>query len=166
MDRTSPDCISAATAELEAFCAAAGVRLAAIEASANALERLTRVGEAANALLAPDERRKAFLAHARLTERLYTAIKPHRSAAEFAVRMSTVTALAERIRTEITPEQVDLGGVLRRIGEVLDRSIEGADIVREGPPPIDLARIDFQSLAKRFQASATCSRSATGRTCA
>jgi len=69
--------------------------------------------------------------------------------------MSTVTALADRIRIETAPEQADLGGVLRRIGEVLDRSIEGAEMVRDGPPPIDLSRIDFQALAKRFQASAT-----------
>jgi len=150
------DELRAAIAELEAFCAAAGVRLADIEASGNALDRLTRVGEAANALLAPDERRKAFLAHARLADRLFAAIKPHRTAAEFAVRMSTVTALAERIRTETAPEQADLGGVLRRIGEVLDRSIEGADIVRDGgPPPIDLSRIDFQARAERFRASTT-----------
>ncbi len=150
------DELRAAIAELDAFCVAAGVRLAAIEASGNALERLTRVGEAANALLAPDERRKAFLAHARLADRLYAAIKPHRTAAEFAVRMSTVTALAERIRTETAPEQADLGGVLRRIGEVLDRSIAGADMARDGgPPPIDLSSIDFQALAKRFRASTT-----------
>ena len=131
----------------------AGVRLGEIEASANALERLTRVGEATNALLAPDERRKAFLAHARLVDRLYTAVKPHRAAAEFAVRMSTAIALAQRIRAETAPEQADLSAVLRSIGEVLDRSIEGAPTVREGPPPIDLSRIDFQALAERFQAS-------------
>jgi type I restriction enzyme, R subunit len=39
---------------------------------------------------------------------------------------------------------------------VLDRSIEGAAIVRDGgPPPIDLSRIDFQALAERFKASTT-----------
>jgi type I restriction enzyme R subunit len=150
------DELRAAIAELDAFCAASGVQVATIESSRNALERLTRIGEATNALVAPDERRKAFLAHARLAERLYAAVKPHRSAAEFAVRMSTVTALADRIRTETAPEQIDLGGVFRRIGEVLDRSIEGTEMVRDGgPPPIDLSRIDFQALAERFKASGT-----------
>lgn len=149
--------LRAAVAELDAFCVRAGVQLADIEASANALDRLTRVGQAANALLAPDDRRKGFLAHARLAERLYAAIKPHRSAAEFAVRMATVTALVERIRTATAPEKADLGDVLRRIGEILDRSIEGASLARdrEGPPAIDLSRIDFEALAARFQASQT-----------
>lgn len=150
------DELRAAMGELDAFCTAAGVRLATIEASRDALERLTRVADATNVLIAPDERRKAFLAHARLADRLYGAIKPHRAAAEFAVRMSTVTALAERIRTETAPEQADLGVVLQRIGAVLDRSIEGADMVRDGgPPPIDLSRIDFQALAERFKTSET-----------
>lgn len=147
--------LRAAVAELDAFCTAAGVRLADVEASGTALERLTRVGEAANALLATDERRKGFLAHARLAERLYAAVKPHRSAVEFAVRMSTATALAERIRSETAPEQADLTAVLGRIGDVLDRSIEGAPVVKEGPPPIDLSRIDFQALAARFEQSST-----------
>jgi type I restriction enzyme R subunit len=70
--------------------------------------------------------------------------------------MATVTARADRSRTETAPDQADLGGVLRRIGEVLDRSIEGADMVRDGgPPPIDLSRIDFQALAERFKTSTT-----------
>jgi type I restriction enzyme R subunit len=142
-------------AALDSFCAGAGVSLAAVETAASALARLTLVGEAANALLASDERRKGFLAQARLAERLYAAIKPHRSAIEFAARMATVTALSEKIRTETAPEQADIGEVLRRIGEVLDRSIEGSPMVREGPPAINLSRIDFQALATRFKSSPT-----------
>jgi type I restriction enzyme R subunit len=129
--------------------------LEALEASVNALERLTRVGEAVDALLAQEERRKAYLAQARLAERLYSAIKPHKRASEFALRMSTVSALAEKIREATAPERSDIGAVLRRIGEVLDRSIEGMPQVEEGPPAIDLSRIDFKALAERFEESKT-----------
>jgi len=141
---------------LDGWCVGQGVQLAALEASKTALERLTRVGEAANLLVAPDERRKAFLAQVRLAERLYKAIKPHKSAVEFAVRMATVIALAEKIRAETTPV-TDVTEVLRRIGEVLDRSIEGVEVSKasEGPPPIDLSRIDFEALAARFENSDT-----------
>jgi type I restriction enzyme R subunit len=39
---------------------------------------------------------------------------------------------------------------------VLDRSIEGAAITtRDGPPAIDLSRIDFKGLAAKFKASKT-----------
>lgn len=142
-------------AALDEFCRAAGVKLDVIEAAARALDRLTLVGEATNELLAPDERRKAYLAQARLADRLYAAIKPHKRASEFAIRMATVTTLAAKIREETAPERADVTDVLRRIGEVLDRSIEGADMVRDGPPAIDLSRIDFKALAEKFKQSHT-----------
>jgi type I restriction enzyme, R subunit len=149
------DDLRAVLVALDAFCAVAGVKLDAIEGAASALERLTLVGQATNALLAPDERRKAFLAQARLAERLYAAIKPHKRASEFAARMATVTAIAENIREATAPEKTDITEVLRRIGEVLDRSIEGAAIAPGGPPPIDLSRIDFKALAAKFKESKT-----------
>ncbi|MEO7329445.1 MAG: type I restriction enzyme endonuclease domain-containing protein, partial [Minicystis sp.] len=139
---------------LDAFCATMSVQLEAIEKATAALDRLSRVATATNALLAPDERRKAFLAQARLAQRLYAAIKPHKRAVEFAVRMSTVTALEEKIREATAPEKVDIAEVLRRIGEVLDRSIEGAAI-EANTKSIDLSRIDFKALAARFEASKT-----------
>lgn len=140
---------------LDEFCWASGVKLDALELAAKALDRLTLVGEAANALLAPDERRKAYLAQARLADRLYAAIKPHKRASEFALRMATVTALAEKIREVTAPERADLTDVLRRIGEVLDRSIEGAEMAHDGSPTIDLSRIDFKALAEKFKQSHT-----------
>jgi len=142
-------------AALTASCAVAGVNLDALEKAPLALDRLTLLVDAVNALLAPDERRKDFLAQARLADRIYSAIKPHKSATEFVVRMATVTALAEKIREATTPEKADLADVLLRIGEVLDRSIEGTDIATDGPPPIDLSRIDFKALAAKFKDSTT-----------
>jgi type I restriction enzyme R subunit len=85
----------------------------------------------------------------------YKAIKPHRAAAEFAVRMATVTALADELREATAPDKADLTDVLEQIGEVLDRSIEGASVSSAGPPAIDLSRIDFKALAKRFEQSET-----------
>jgi type I restriction enzyme R subunit len=149
------DELRAALGAVDTFCIGVGVQLDAIEASQKALERLTRVGEAVNVLIAPDERRKAFLSQARLCESLYRAIKPHKRAVEFAGRMSTIGALADKIGAEIAPEKVDLGEVLWRIGDVLDRSIEGAPMMREVSPQIDLSKIDFAALAARFKDSKT-----------
>ncbi len=42
--------------------------------------------------------------------------------------------------------------MLRRIGQVLDQSIDGVLIARS-PDPIDLSRIDFKALAKMFEQS-------------
>ena len=139
---------------LTGFCAAAGVGLERIEGAPAALDRLTLVGEAVNTLIAPDDRRKGFLAQVRFVGRLYAAVKPDRAAAEFAPRVATLVTLAEKIRAETAPERPDVAGVLRRIGEVLDRSIEGSD-VREMGAAIDLSRIDFKELARRFEESRT-----------
>lgn len=139
---------------LDKFCTGAAVNLTEIEACTKALNRLSLVGEAVNRLLAPDERRKAYLAQSRLAERLYSAIKPHKRASEFAVRMATVTTLAEKIRETTAPDKADITLALRRIGEVLDRSVEGMRIA-DAPAPIDLSRIDFKALAKKFSESKT-----------
>jgi type I restriction enzyme, R subunit len=149
------DDLRATLAALDAFCAGAGVDLAAIEAASPSLLRLTKLGEAKNALIAPDDRRKAFLAQARLADRLYAAVKPHPSAAEFAVRMSTVLAIADAIRQELAPDKPDVAGVLQRIGQILDRSITGVAIAREAPPALDLSRFDFAALAARFKVSSS-----------
>jgi type I restriction enzyme R subunit len=68
--------------------------------------------------------------------------------------MATVAALSDKIGEATAPEKKDIAGVLQRIGDVLDRSIDGVEI-REAPPAIDLSRIDFKALAARFKASTT-----------
>jgi type I restriction enzyme R subunit len=144
-----------ALAAAEEFCRGSGVVLADVEAARDSMQRLQRLADAANRLVAPDETRKAFLLHARLADRLYAAIKPHRQASEFALRMATLGALAEKIREATTPVQKSLDAVLAAIGRVLDASIQGADVIRDGPSPVDLSKIDFQLLAKKFEASKT-----------
>lgn len=144
-----------ALAETAAFCGALGVDLDAIENAKTASERLNLLGLAKAALIAPDERRKAFLAQVMLADRLYASLKPHKRSLEFVVRMGTLTTLADDIRATLNPEKADLSAVLQRIGQVLDGSIQGAAILRDGPAPIDLTRIDFEALKRRFAQSTT-----------
>ena len=149
------DELRTALGSVDQFCSGVGVQLAMIESSHKALERLTRLGEGWKVMVSPVELRKAFLEQALLCESLYRAIKPHKRAVEFAVRMSTIGALADKIGAEVAPDKVDLAEVLRRIGDVLDRSIEGAPMLREVSTQIDLSKIDFVALAARFKDSKT-----------
>lgn len=135
---------------LVASCRALGVDLAAIEA-AKPLERLERVDRAASTLLVSEERRKDFVGQVRLVLRVFAAIKPHARATEFNLRCSTLRALLDKIH-EITTTPVDVDEVLRRIGQLLGRSIAAIDIV-EDAPHVDLAQIDFQALAAKFKRS-------------
>src|SRR5262249_16599040 len=52
-------------------------------------------------------------------------------------------------------EKADVGEVLKRIGEVLDRSIVGTPMAIEEPHEIDLSRIDFKTLEAKFHRSKT-----------
>src|SRR5450759_3595940 len=143
-----------AIAEATAYCQAHGADLARIEnTSAENFERAQAVEDAANRLLAPETVKRDFLARARLVDALFRAVKPDPVAVEFSARCACLKALADYIRNRTEPP--DISHVMQGIQELLDQSI-GAEPFkikeREGASPtIDLSKIDFAALAKRFE---------------
>ncbi len=145
-----------AAADATAYCKARGVDLATIEGtSAEKFERAQAVEDGANRLLAPESVKRDFLSRARLVDALYSAVKPDPVAVEFAVRCGSIRALAEYIRNRSDPP--DISHVMQGIKELLDRSI-GAEPFKikekekaSGTQGIDLSKIDFEKLAKRFE---------------
>jgi type I restriction enzyme R subunit len=143
-----------AVEEATAYCASLGVSLEAIEkAPSGQLEKLALIDAAVNALIAPDGVRKYFQAHARLVDALYRAVKPHPAAIEFSTRVICLAMLAEVIRAKMNPKPMKLDNVLASIGAVLDQSIAGVQIGVREVPKIDLSKIDFQALKKKFEQS-------------
>ncbi len=144
-----------AVADATAFCAAHGVMLTEIEALATGnLERLQKIEDGINALISPeDPLRRDFFAHERLVNTLYRAVKPDPSALEFAGRVACITTLAEAIRAKLNPNPLDISQVMNAINGLLDESITGHEIREQGPPPLDLSKINFEALAKRFKKS-------------
>ena len=146
--------LAAAVAAATAFCAGHGVDLPHMEAQpVGSLARLTAVEDAVDALIAPDARRRDFLAHAALVATLYAAVKPDPAALEFAARGASLQALAATIRARLSPNPPDISAILAQISGLLDDSITGLTIREAGPPAIDLSQIDFAALAQRFQTS-------------
>jgi type I restriction enzyme R subunit len=143
-----------AVAQTTEFCRARAVDLAKIEgASAEKFERAQAVEDGANRLLAPEAVKRDFLARARLVDALYGAVKPDPVAVEFATRCGSIRALADYIRNRTDPP--DISHVMQGIHELLDRSI-GAEPFKitdkgAGYASIDLSKIDFEKLAKRFE---------------
>ncbi len=143
-----------AVADATAYCAAHGVDLARIEGtSAEKFERAQAVEDAANRLLAPETVKRDFLSRARLVDALYGAVKPDPVAVEFSVRCGSIRALADYIRNQADPP--DISHVMQGIQELLDRSI-GAEPFKiedkvSGYHAIDLSKIDFEALTKRFE---------------
>jgi type I restriction enzyme R subunit len=97
--------------------------------------------------------RREFLGHERLVTTLYKAIKPDPAALEFASRVSCIVAIADAVRGKLNPGPTDIVAVMGDIGELLDESITGVAIREEGPPPLDLSKINFEALARRFKES-------------
>jgi type I restriction enzyme R subunit len=144
------EAIAAATA----FCAGHGVDLAAMEAlPLGGMERLSAIENAIDALIGPDSLRREFFSHEKFVGTLYRAVKPDTSAIEFSLRVAGIATLAAAIRAKLNPNPPDVSTILKQIGELLDDSITGLQIREEGPPAIDLSKINFKALAQRFKES-------------
>jgi type I restriction enzyme R subunit len=97
--------------------------------------------------------RRDFFAHERLVSTLYRAVKPDLAALEFVGHVACLTTLAEAIRTKLNPTPPEISAVMGQINSLLDESITGHEIREEGPPALDLSKINFEVLAQRFKAS-------------
>lgn len=145
--------------EAAEFCQKQGVSLPAIH-EATGMEKLSLLSEAVNALISPDELRKPFLAHEKLVRALYQAVKPDKVAIEFAPMCSLLATLAETVKTQTGEgETPDITPIMGKLNDLLDESIgaegftiaEGEAGARHGV--IDLSKINFEVLAKKFKES-------------
>jgi type I restriction enzyme, R subunit len=143
--------LTRAVADATVYCAEHQVLLADIERLASSLERLQRIEDALNALISPDPVRRDFFAHERLVATLYRAIKPDPAALEFAGRVACISTIADAIRAKINPKPADISEVMGDINGLLDQSITGITIRDQGPPALDLSKINFEELANRFR---------------
>jgi type I restriction enzyme R subunit len=140
--------------EATAFCAQHQVILPAIEQSPpGSLARLQRLGDAVDALISPDDLRREFLGHYRIVNTLYDAVKPDPTALEFAGRVDTLAIIAAAIRTALNPDPADITEVMGDIGKLLDASITGVAMPTQAVPQMDLSKIDFVALGRRFKES-------------
>ena len=136
------------------FCADCGVALDSIvQLPAGDMNRLARVDDAVNALISPDPLRREFLGHERLVGTLYNAVKPDPVAVEFASRVTCLAAIAAAIHAKLNPNPADISGIMGEIGKVLDASITGVAMPSKPAPLLDLSKIDFEALRKRFKES-------------
>jgi type I restriction enzyme, R subunit len=139
------------------FCRGQDVDLNEIE-SATGFDRVKLISDAVDALISPDPLRREFLAHERMVGMFFRAVKPDPIALEFASRVSCLAVIADEIRLRTGGGQpADISQIMSKVNELLDESItaDGFQIRSdaEGRAIIDLAKIDFEALAKRFKQS-------------
>jgi len=146
--------LRAAVLSATEFCASKGVLLADIERlDAGGMERLSAVADALDALISPDTLRRDYFGHERLVATLYKAAKPDPIASEFAGRVACLSTIAEAIHAKLNPNPPDISSVLANINGLLDASITGHEIREQGAPALDLSKVNFEALSKRFENS-------------
>ncbi len=136
------------------FCAQRGVVLIAIgQVPSGSIQRLQRVADAVDSLISPDPLRREFFGHEKLVSTLHGAVKPDPAALEFAERVACLAAIADAIRAKLSPNTADISDVMGDIAKLLDASITGVEMPAKPAPLMDLSKIDFEALRKRFKES-------------
>ena len=111
------------------------------------------ISTSADRLMAPETVKRDFLALEGLVSSLYRAVKPDPVAIEFAQRCGCLAAIAECIRTVTEPP--DISHIMQGIKDLLDESIAPEPFkiwqATKGYGQIDLSKIDFAALRKRFE---------------
>jgi type I restriction enzyme R subunit len=134
-----------------AFCTRRHVDLPNLESlPLQGFDRIGALDDAVENLISPDALRREFFGHEKLVGTLYDAVKPDPAVIEFAPRRALLAELVLRIRQRTNPSPVPIDGVLREISGLLDESVSGVEILAEPGSGIDLSKIDFEALAKRF----------------
>lgn len=79
--------------------------------------------------------------------------KPDQAALEFTSRTSCLFVIADAIRAKLNPGAPDISGVMASIQALLDDSIESIRVREPNGKPVDLSKIDFAALARKFRQS-------------
>jgi type I restriction enzyme R subunit len=110
---------------------------------------------AVDRLMRTDEVKDGFLGHARDVHRLYKAVMPDPVIPKLAPKAQVIRELEKAIRAQADP--VDITAVLAEIGKKLDESILAEPHVEPGAQAkvIDLSRVDFEVLERKFARSKT-----------
>jgi type I restriction enzyme R subunit len=136
------------------FCLEHGVSLAEIESMPTAnFAQAGAINAAADRLMAPEAVKRDFLALETLVSSLYRAVKPDPAAIEFSQRCGCLAAIATCIRTVTEPP--DISHIMQGIQDLLDESIAAEPFkirqTTEDYGQIDLSKINFEALRKRFE---------------
>ncbi|WP_278348331.1 type I restriction endonuclease subunit R [Stutzerimonas kunmingensis] len=127
-----------------------GVNAQAIK-DAQGFEKVAKLDDAVEQLIATEETKNSFMSQARIVSRVYRAILPDPDANELAPDAVLISVIAQKIKALAPP--VDISEVMQQVEELLDRSIAPVPyIIKEDDdqPLHDLSQIDFEKLKEKF----------------
>ncbi len=127
-----------------------GVNAQAIK-DAQGFEKVAKLDDAVEQLIANEETKNSFMSQARIVSRVYRAILPDPDANDLAPDAVLISVIAQKIKALAPP--VDISDVMQQVEELLDRSIAPVPyIIKEDDdqPLHDLSKIDFEKLKEKF----------------
>ncbi|HBN9636154.1 DEAD/DEAH box helicase [Pseudomonas aeruginosa] len=127
-----------------------GVNAQAIK-DAQGFEKVAKLDDAVEQLIANEETKNSFMSQARIVSRVYRAILPDPDANDLAPDAVLISVIAQKIKALAPP--VDISEVMQQVEELLDRSIAPVPyIIKEDDdqPLHDLSQIDFEKLKEKF----------------
>lgn len=133
-----------------AFLSEHGVNAQTIK-DAQGFEKVAKLDDAVEQLIANEETKNSFMSQARIVSRVYRAILPDPDANELAPDAVLISVIAQKIKALAPP--VDISKVMQQVEELLDRSIAPVPyIIKEDDdqPLHDLSQIDFEKLKEKF----------------
>lgn len=143
-----------AIADTESFCREMGIDADRIT-KADKLEKIKLIKDATDAILVNDDSKRRYLLLSGNVKKLFKAILPDPNANRYYEKYALFNVIADKIRAETG--EVDISEVMGKVEKLLDESIEAEGYVitqvleDEGTPfRIDLSKIDFEALRKKF----------------
>jgi type I restriction enzyme R subunit len=127
-----------------------GVNAQAIK-DAQGFEKVAKLDDAVEQLIANEETKNRFMSQARIVSRVYRAILPDPDANELAPDAVLISVIAQKIKALAPP--VDILDVMQQVEELLDRSIAPVPYIikkDDDQPLYDLSQIDFEKLKEKF----------------
>ena len=127
-----------------------GVNAQAIK-DAQGFEKVAKLDDAVEQLIANEETKNSFMSQARIVSRVYRAILPDPDANELAPDAVLISVIAQKIKALAPP--VDILDVMQQVEELLDRSIAPVPYIikdDDDQPLYDLGQIDFEKLKEKF----------------
>ncbi|MDP2940061.1 MAG: type I restriction endonuclease subunit R [Candidatus Omnitrophota bacterium] len=130
------------------LCNKAGVDIVKIS-QADKLQKIKLLDDAVDNLLADDKVKREYLTVSNVVSKLYKAILPDPKAEAYKERYYIFKTIAGKIRS-LYPE-VDITDIRDKMEKLLDESLTAEGYIIEEPPrKVDLSKIDFDALKKRF----------------
>ncbi|GBD87045.1 type-1 restriction enzyme R protein [bacterium BMS3Abin03] len=133
---------------LKKFCLDRKIDLDTI-VKAEALESIRLIDEAVDSFVENDITKLNYLNLAGAINTIFKSILPDPKASDFLKIIKLIKVIADKIRSFDPP--IDISRVMMKVGDVLDESVKAEPYVISDTKPIDLSRIDFDSLKKMFE---------------